>query len=286
MATWIFKIAKQELYPDEAGVKYVYDNTHSIKVKKGDHFLYLDKSRKYSFTAVGAVKRITERSPTAKEASRTNSVRTVYTAHLGDVQWFDTPLTVSTTTKEGRSNRARLGIVDVNLLGWSHSMPNIGESIFDAILSLCEIRVEEEDTVEVGDFSIEDKWSKAKVRKHLTRFRKTVLERSGFRCVVCGTNVLPLLEAAHLSSYATDVRNRANPANGVCLCKFCHAAMDNRLIAINEDGTLLVSNSISDPIAELHFSNLSSRERVEFLKGVDPRFLQASLVFYNEMNDV
>ena len=45
MAFWIFKISDQELYPDVLGEKYVYDNTHSIRVKSGDVFLYLDKTK-------------------------------------------------------------------------------------------------------------------------------------------------------------------------------------------------------------------------------------------------
>ncbi len=38
MSYWIFKIAEQDLYPDVLGEKYVYDNTHSIRVVKGDYF--------------------------------------------------------------------------------------------------------------------------------------------------------------------------------------------------------------------------------------------------------
>lgn len=117
MAFWIFKIAEQELYPDEAGAKYVYDNTHSVKVKQGDVFLYLDKTKGYAFTATGIVKRVTERKPTTSEAARTRSVRVVYTAQLGDVAWFSEPLSISPITKQGRKNRAQLGITDVNLLG-------------------------------------------------------------------------------------------------------------------------------------------------------------------------
>src|SRR5262245_36413806 len=118
MAYWIFKLAEQELYPDIHGNTYVYDNTHSVRVKADDVFLYLDKRAGYSFTATGMVGKVQERSPSAIESKRTSKVRTVFVAHLTDVIWFKKPLSISSQTKVGRRNRAKLGIVDVNLLGW------------------------------------------------------------------------------------------------------------------------------------------------------------------------
>jgi hypothetical protein len=61
MTHWIFKVADQGLYPDEPGEKYVYDNTHSVRVARGDVFLYLDTSKQYSFTATGIVHKLTAR---------------------------------------------------------------------------------------------------------------------------------------------------------------------------------------------------------------------------------
>ena len=36
MSYWIFKLSKQEQYPDDLGKTYVYDNRHSIRVSAGD----------------------------------------------------------------------------------------------------------------------------------------------------------------------------------------------------------------------------------------------------------
>ena len=140
MAYWIFKTAEQELYPDIPGDKYVYDNTHSIRVCAGDNFLYLDKRSRYSFTAAGVINRLSSRTPTAKEKQRTAKVTKVFTAHLSDVIWFETPLSISPTVKEGKKNRALLGIQDANLLGWSQSMPALSEAIFQKILDLADIK--------------------------------------------------------------------------------------------------------------------------------------------------
>src|SRR5882672_10171247 len=138
MSFWIFKVAEQELYPDKPGEEYVFDNTHSVRVKAGDEFLYLDKKQGYAFTASGVVARVTTRRPTEREMRRTEKIRTVYAAHLTELLWFARPLTVSPTTKAGRRNRAELGIIDLNLLGWSQSMPRLGEPMFSAILALAE----------------------------------------------------------------------------------------------------------------------------------------------------
>jgi hypothetical protein len=281
MAFWIFKIAEQELYPDVPGKKYVYDNTHSVRVMAGDVFLYLDKTQKYSFTATGVVRRLTERIPTPKEAQRTNKVRIVFTAHLSDVIWFTSPLTISPLTKEGKRNRARLGIIDVNLLGWSQSIPSLGESMYHRILDLAETEGLVP-SVNTQDFHVPDTWGQTKTRGAVKSFSEQVLRRSNSTCIVCGSALPGVVEAAHLSPYASDKSNRANPANGVCLCKYCHRALDLRLIAIQPDGVLLVSPSVSDPIALHHFSQISREQRAKWLVGVDRNFLKLTKQWYDE----
>ncbi|MRH77614.1 hypothetical protein GH984_02720 [Spiribacter sp. C176] len=281
MAYWIFKVAEQDLYPDEPGLKYVYDNTHSVRVQKGDTFLYLDKTQGYSFTATGTVKQLSERKPTEQEALRTRKVRVVYTAHLTDVVRFTTPLSVSPTSKEGKRNRAQLGITDVNLLGWSQSMPSLGESMYQAILDLADLR-HLLPSVSTEDFSVPDSWSKTKSRLAIKGFTDTVMKRSDSRCVVCGSCLPGLVEAAHLSPYATDVKNRANPANGICLCKYCHRALDLQYIAIASTGELLVDSEIDDSVATFHCSQISKDDRKALLAGVDPKFLNLTVTRHRE----
>jgi hypothetical protein len=101
MAYRIFKVAEQDWYPDVPGKKYVYDNTHSVRVQKGDVFLYLDKRQGYSFSATGMVARLTKRKPTEKERSRVAKVKTVFTAHLDHVIAFTSPLSISPNSKIG-----------------------------------------------------------------------------------------------------------------------------------------------------------------------------------------
>jgi hypothetical protein len=177
-----------------------------------------------------------------------------------------------------------LGIVDVNLLGWSQSVPSLSESMFDAVLDLAEvdklIPLAAKD--DVGDFSVPDSWGVTKKRRVMTRFFAAVIGRSDSACVVCGTRQCGVVDAAHLSPYASDQHNRANPANGVCLCTFCHRALDRRIIAICPSGELLVCPSVTDPIAKQHFTTLDAETRKVWLTGVNPQFLELSVQWFRE----
>jgi hypothetical protein len=284
MAYWIFKTAKQDLYSDLAGEKYVYDNRHSVRVENGDVFLYLDKRSDYAFSGTGIVKRLSQREPSSQESQKTQKVRTIFTAHLSDVIWFKVPISISPNTKAGRRNRAMLGIVDVNLLGWSQSVPSLSESMYDSVLDLAEVDklIPLATKDDAGDFSVPDSWGKTKKRRVMTRFSDAVMRRSDSACIVCGTRQFGVVDAAHLSPYASDQQNRANPANGVCLCTFCHRALDRRIIAIYPSGDLLVCPSVTDPIAKQHFTRLDAETRKVWLTGVNPEFLELSVQWFKE----
>lgn len=273
MAYWIFKVAQQVLYPDRPGEEYVFDNTHSVRVLAGDEFLYLDKKEGYSFTASGVVARVSTRQPTEIEKQRTAKVRTVYTAHLAELMWFARPLTMSPTTKAGRRNRAELGVVDLNLLGWSQSIPQLSDAMFCAILALAEPKADLSAPILAADFSVEDGWAKTKVRRALNKLKRTVFARHNRTCAVCGLSQAELLEVAHLSPYSADKRNRANPANVLCLCAFCHTALDRRLIGLRLDGSLFISAKVTDPLALTHFSRMTVEQRRQHMRDISPEFL-------------
>lgn len=274
MSFWIFKLAEQELYPDKPGEEYVFDNTHSVQVAAGDEFLYLDKRKGYSFTASGVVASVVRRAPSNLEKQRSEKVRVVFTATLTEVMWFHSPLSVSPTTKAGRRNRALLGITDANLLGWSHSIPRLSESVFTAILALAEPSRAILGQDKPRDFSVDDAWGKTRLRRVMASFTSEVLERHGKTCVVCGCEQKELLEVAHLSAYATDRKNRANPANALCLCAYCHKALDRRLIGLADDGSLFVSSRVGDAVAKYLFNRVAAETRRKQLNGVGPEFLR------------
>lgn len=79
-------------------------------------------------------------------------------------------------------------------------------------------------------------------------FRRALLDLYDHQCSACGLRVrLPeieftLVDAAHLVPFSVTRDDR--PANGICLCKNHHWAMDQRLLAPTPDYTWIVSRRL------------------------------------------
>ena len=80
------------------------------------------------------------------------------------------------------------------------------------------------DPLEPDDYKVPDAYSLVRRRHSLERFKATVLDRQNHTCAICGTAVREVLDVAHISSYSSDTKNRANPGNGIGLCSYCHRA--------------------------------------------------------------
>ena len=271
MAYWIFKQARQDWYPDEPGKTYVYDNRHSVRVAAGDDFVYLDKrDGGYRFYGHGRVGAVQEQPIPIKERLHPRA-RTMYTARIEDYVEYLRPLDIRTTSATGRSNRAVLGIVDANRLGWSRSIAGVGRELFTNIIDL----VYESDCIatpsfQPSDYSLPDHYSWGRRRHAPGNLRTEVLRRQNFSCAICGSGIRQVLDAAHISRYAVDIDNRANPANVIGLCAYCHRAFDAHLFILEEDGTVWVSPSVvDDPIANAHLTSLSKDERRDRIQGID-----------------
>ena len=276
MKCWIFKQSKQEQYPDQPGRTYVYDNRHSVRVTTGDSFVYLDKrGGGYGFTGHGIVTQVRTRNPGTAELGQPRIGR-IFTAELGDVIQYTRPLDIRATSVAGKRNRASLGITDVNKLGWSRSIAQISLDMFASIVELAYRR----HCVAIGpldaaDYAVPDAWSFVRRRHSVERFKETVLLRQGFACAICGTTLREVLDVAHISRYSTDVRNRANPANGIGLCAFCHRAFDGGVFRLHENGVVAIADGIeSDAVTMVHSSYLPVEARQKLLNGVDPELLR------------
>ncbi|MYA51105.1 MAG: HNH endonuclease [Chloroflexi bacterium] len=271
MAYWMFKQSDTPIYPEGPGHTYVYDNMHSVRVEQGDLFIYLSKkSGGYAFTGHGIVEDLQWRQPTEQE-SEVRAISRIYTAIIGDYIEYSSPFDIRTTSKQGKRNRLALGIVDVNQLGWSRSVASLNEELYERILTLAY----RQNSIPItppqpAEYEILDAWSFVKRRHGLERFKETVLSRQGYQCAICGTRMREVLDVAHLSGYANDVENRANPANGIGLCAYCHRAFDSDIFRLSPNGVVQLMKKIGpDQIAELHLSNLSNEARRELLNGID-----------------
>lgn len=75
-------------------------------------------------------------------------------------------------------------------------------------------------------------------------FRTAVLSSYEYRCCISGIAIPELLVASHIVPWRTDVGNRLNPRNGLCLSSIHDRAFDLGLITISPDFRLLVSKHI------------------------------------------
>lgn len=85
--------------------------------------------------------------------------------------------------------------------------------------------------------------------KHLSRpmrlvqdfFRRCVLASYHSACAFCGLNTPGLMCASHIIPWSVEVKLRADPRNGFCLCALHDRAFDRFLIAVDSDYRLVLS---------------------------------------------
>ena len=95
-------------------------------------------------------------------------------------------------------------------------------------------------------FSTEGKERDAltRVRVNQSFFRKAVLASYGYKCCVTGIFMESLLVASHIKPWASDMKNGANPRNGLCLNAFHDRAFDSGLMTITQDYKIKFSDII------------------------------------------
>lgn len=275
MSFWIFKLSEQEQYKDEYGRTYVYDNRHSVSVTPRDSFVYLDKRfGRYGFTGHGTVTKVRKTKPGIENSSR-SEIKFIYTAKLGDFLQYDIPLDIHLARVEGKENRSALNITNANKLGWSRSIAQISRDMYIRIVDLAyKCQCYAVDPIDGEDYTVRDAWSFVRRRHRIERFKKAVLCRQGFVCTICGTTLRKVLDVAHISRYSTDMKNRANPANGIVLCAYCHRAFDGGVFQLHETGHVSVAPPNSDWVALVHAFGLSTESRLHLLDGVDTELLR------------
>ena len=82
------------------------------------------------------------------------------------------------------------------------------------------------------------------VRKRQEFFRRSVLASYDGKCCMSGVTTPELLVASHIVPWASDVENRLNPRNGLCLSAIHDKAFDRGLITVAPDFSIRVSAKI------------------------------------------
>lgn len=126
-------------------------------------------------------------------------------------------------------------------------MPAAEEALVS--LSLSEPLFEAEcELVEKGSEPVnymgEEKLGITRQRRGQHIFRKSVLSSYEHRCCVTGIADTRLLVASHIRPWRSDIHNRLNPHNGLCLSTLYDRAFDLGLITFSEEFRLMVSPSL------------------------------------------
>lgn len=75
-------------------------------------------------------------------------------------------------------------------------------------------------------------------------FRKAVLSSYNAKCCISGISLKRLLVASHIVPWKTDVENRLNPQNGLCLSVLHDRAFDCGLISLDDKFCLVISDEV------------------------------------------
>ena len=90
----------------------------------------------------------------------------------------------------------------------------------------------------------ETRLTEVKTRVNQSVFRELVLANYNSKCAITGIDVPELLVASHILPWATNEKERLNPANGICLSMLWDKAFDKGLIGIKPDYTIIFSERI------------------------------------------
>lgn len=88
--------------------------------------------------------------------------------------------------------------------------------------------------------------SRTQTRINQSVFRKWVLANFEGKCCVTGLDVVNVLDASHISGWDSDIVNRMNPSNGLCLSSTYHRAFDAHLISFDENFRMVLSKSLRE----------------------------------------
>lgn len=112
-----------------------------------------------------------------------------------------------------------------------------------------------DDDIRIG----KDRTVETTVRVGQNFFRSAVLSAYNGRCCITSLSVSSLLVASHIVPWRDDAANRLNPKNGLLLSVLHDKAFDSGLLAISDNLTVLVSQS---------------------LRGVEDEYFQQSVLRY------
>jgi putative restriction endonuclease len=95
-----------------------------------------------------------------------------------------------------------------------------------------------------------DREAIVRIRRVQSFFRAAVLTSYDGRCAISGMAGSELLVASHIVPWAASETRRADPTNGLCLNALFDRAFDRLLIAVGEDGRVMISKRLRVAVAD------------------------------------
>ncbi|MBK9216589.1 MAG: HNH endonuclease [Chloracidobacterium sp.] len=180
---------------------------------------------------------------------------------LGNFGSFDPEL-----KKRGIGGLPNTGKLDKEI--WDEFHSNWEELAFQSELLVAQF---ENKTIEqIADLDLsgrpvgDERESLVRVRVNQSFFRQSVMSIYGSKCCITGLDMPSLLVASHIVPWRSDVANRTNPQNGLCLNSLHDKAFDQGLITITTDFKVKVSarlkESSSREFVQVFFLEYEDRE--------------------------
>lgn len=100
----------------------------------------------------------------------------------------------------------------------------------------------------IKNLSATEQQAVQKVRIGQGYFRDLLIEKYSCKCALCGITTRTLLYASHIKSWAdcSDSAEKLDENNGLLLCAHHDALFDKHLISFKDDGTPVISNTLSN----------------------------------------
>lgn len=129
---------------------------------------------------------------------------------------------------------------------WAEFSDNWEKLTFESQRLLARMTGIETETLDDAGAFPEGKTREAVVRTRVNQafFRSAVLAAYGSSCCITGLSIPQLLTASHIVPWSTDVRNRTNPRNGLCLNAIHDKAFDCGLLTVTQDSRVRISPAV------------------------------------------
>ncbi|MES2662904.1 MAG: HNH endonuclease [Pseudomonadota bacterium] len=146
------------------------------------------------------------------------------------------------------------GMNQINLLDF-HNLMKLADGDVDEIDP--EAATEAHQDIQRGNYSVDDKEGKVKIRVKHGVFSSKVKDQYKVSCAICGIKTRSFLIGSHIIPWSADKTIRLDPSNGICLCTFHDKAFDQGYFTLDDDLKIRTSKSeINDEIIKAELSKI------------------------------